>query len=130
MPRTTKAIELPILPEFNGERVGSFRVGTSIEGVQYVIDGRWNTRDAAWYLDFYEADLTPIIFGIKVVLGCYLGRRCNHAIFRNGVLVAVDLSGQRLDATYDDLGTRVVLEWIPVLELIRRLRVGAVAGVE
>lgn len=123
MSGTTRALLLPILPEVSGVRVGQFRVGTTIENIQYIFDGRWNSRDAAWYLDLYEIDQTPIITGLKVVLGCYLGRRVNHRLFRDGVLVAVDLSGQHKDATFDDFGVRVVLEWIPVLELLRRLKV-------
>jgi hypothetical protein len=122
MAGSTEAVELPILPETGGTRVGFFRVGTTIENVQYIIDGRWNSRDAAWYLDFYEGDLTPIIYGVKVVLGAYLARRSNHPLFANGVLVAVDLTNSGKEATFDDFGTRVILEWIPVLELLRRLR--------
>lgn len=126
---TTEAIELPILPEVGGVRFGSFRVGVTIDSEQYIVDGRWNGRDQAWYLDWYEVNLTPIIYGMKVVLGTFLGRRSNHKLFRDGVLVAVDLSGQGRDAGYDDLGTRVVLEWIPVLELLRRLTVVSAAEV-
>jgi hypothetical protein len=119
----TQAIELPVNSVVNGVRAANFRVGTTIGGSPYIIDGRWDTRDAAWYLDFLEADLTPIIFGIKLVLGAYLGRTSNHHLFRDGVLVAVDSSGQRKDAGFDDMGTRVLLEYIPVLELLRRLKV-------
>jgi hypothetical protein len=128
----TVAIELPITPVIDGQRVGAFRVSTVILGVPYIIDGRWNSRanfdpdtltwSGAWYIDILEVDLKPIVYGMKIVLGTYLGRRSNHKLFREGVLVAVDMTGGSVDATYDTLGTRVVLEYIPVKELLRRLR--------
>lgn len=111
------ALELPLAPTFS-----NYRFASTIEGTPYLFDVRWNTRDAAWYMDVLEVDQTPIQHGIKLVLGAYLGRRSNHRLFLNGVFVMVDTSGARRDATYDDLGTRVILEYIPVLELIRRLR--------
>lgn len=111
------ALQLPFLGG-----IGYYRFSTTIDGASYLFDVRWNSRDAAWYFDVLEADETPIAHGLKLVLGCYIGRRLPHPLVRDGVLVAVDLSGAAREATFDDLGTRVVVEWIPVLELIRRLR--------
>lgn len=110
------AVELPFVPS-----IGFYRFGTTIEEVPYVFDVRWNDRDKSWRFDVMEIDETMIVAGVRVVLGAYLGKQCNHRLFRRGVIVAVDLSGQRREATYDDLGTRVVLQYIPVLELLTRL---------
>lgn len=113
----TDVLELPLLPKYP-----NYRFGATIGGSEYLFDPRWNSRDAAWYMDVREISLTPIVLGMKIVLGTYLGRRSNHKLFREGVLVAVDLDRSGLDATYDDFGTRIILQYIPVLELIRRLR--------
>lgn len=80
---------------------------TTINGASYRFNVRWNGRDAAWYFDVYEIDDTPIANGIKIVLGCYLGRHTNHTLFRDGVIVAVDVSNSGKDAGIDDLGSRV-----------------------
>lgn len=111
------AVEIPFSPS-----VGAYRLTFIIETVQYIFDARWNTRAAAWYMDVLEADETPIALGIKIVLGCLLGRRTNHPLFNNGVLVAIDLSGQEMDATLDDFGTRVAILYYPVLDWIVALQ--------
>jgi hypothetical protein len=89
---------------------------TVINGTTYAISLRWNARDAAWYFDLADADESPIVSGIKVVQGALLGRRCTDARFPRGVIWAVDLSNQKLDATFDDLGTRVAVYFYPLAE--------------
>lgn len=110
------SIQIPLVPS-----VGSYRFATVITTTAYIFDVRWNTRDAAWYMDVLEVDETPIIRGIKLVLGVYLGRRSNHTLFLNGVFTLSDTSGAKADATFDDLGVRVLLQYIPVLDLIQRI---------
>lgn len=111
--------------------IGYYRLGTSIGGTHYLIDVRWNASanldangvpQGAWYLDFFEQDETAIILGVKLVLGAYLGRRSNHPLFTNGVFVAIDMSNQGREAAFDDLGGRVIVQYIPVVELIRRIQ--------
>lgn len=113
--------------------IGYYDMGTSIQGVHYWIDARWNASSSpgpnpgdpprgAWYLDFFESDRTPIILNQKLVLGTYIGRRSQHPLFKNGVFVAIDMTNTGTDARFDDLGGRVILEYIPVIELIRRIQ--------
>lgn len=111
--------------------IGNYRFGTTLGQASYIFDVRWNSRDnidrktgqpmGAWYMDLRAENLKPIAFGVKLVLGAYLGRRVNHQLFRNGVLVAQDTTNAGRDATYDDLGVRVLIKYIPVTELVRRL---------
>lgn len=110
-------VEIPFQPS-----IGLYRFGTPIDDSSYVFDVRWNSRDAAWYFDVREADLTPIVYGVKIVLGTYLGRRKNHRLFRRGVMVATDTTGQGREATFDDLGARVVVRWIPQTDLLVLIR--------
>jgi len=94
--------------------VPNYSVLVPIDNDQYRFDLRWNARAEAWYFDCFESDeRTPIITGVKIVLGTYLGRRSPHRLFRTGVFVARDLSGQRQDAGFDDLGRRVVVVRYP-----------------
>lgn len=95
---------------------------TTLDSVQYNFRVRWNSKDAAWYFDVAEADNTPIATGVKIVLGCYLGRTTNHTLFRDGVFVAVDtapgLAGEAKDAGIDDLGARVLLMRLELVEVL------------
>ncbi len=111
------AIEIPFAPS-----IGEYDFTSVIGGIAYVFDVRWNARAAAWFFDVREASGIFVMRGIKIVLGCYLGRLSNHPLFANGVMVAVDLSGAEREATFDDLGRRVAIQYIPVLDLIVRLQ--------
>jgi hypothetical protein len=110
------SVQLPVVPS-----IGNYRFATAIETVNYIFEVRWNTRDAAWYLNVLESDETPIIYGAKVVLGAYIGRRVDHPLFNDGVLVASDTSGAGLDAGFNDFGTRVLLQYVPILDLVQRI---------
>lgn len=91
---------------------------TSQGNEQFGFRARWNSRDAAWYMDVSDDTGTAFATGIKIVLGTYLGRQFNHRLFRDGVIVAVDLSGQGLDAGPNDLGTRVVVMQLTKAEVL------------
>ena len=94
----------------------SYRFGTSLDGKQFTIDVRWNSRDAAWYMDVLTEDGTPVRHGIKLVLGTLLGRRVASPDYPDGVLTAVDLARLNRDATLTDLGDRVAVIFIPYLD--------------
>lgn len=106
-------VELPLRPS-----VGYYRFATPIGDSTYIFDVRWNTTEEAWYVNIHEQDQTPIVYGIKIVLGTYLGRRINHRLFRQGVFVAADTTDEGQDATFDDLGVRVVVRYIPQDDLL------------
>lgn len=93
---------LPLIPS-----VPNYRVSTTLDGEQYILDVRWNGRDEAWYLDLLAEDETPIRRGMKVVLGVPLGARSVDLAFPDGFLLASDLSGAGREAGLDDLGARV-----------------------
>jgi hypothetical protein len=97
---------------------------TSDGNVQFGFRARWNSRDSAWYMDISDDTGTTIASGIKIVLGAYLGRQFEHALFRDGVIVAVDLSGKGIDAGIDDLGTRVQVMQLTTADVLS-LRVTA-----
>ena len=108
---------LPLEPS-----VAFYQFGTTLDQLPCIIDARWNSRDNAWYLDFFDTEEIPIAFGVKAILGVHLGRRLTHEIFRQGVLVAADLSGKGIDATYDDIGQRVELRYYTNFEVMATLK--------
>jgi hypothetical protein len=94
-----------------------YRVGITLQDTPYIVDVRWNGRDAAWYLDFYDVAELPIRLGIKVVLGAFFLLRCADPRKPGGALLAADLSGEGRDATIDDLGSRVMIYHYTYTEL-------------
>lgn len=102
------------LPLEGGQAFQTF--GTTLLSTNYIVNLRWNTRDAAWYFDLLDQNEAPIVSGIKILLGVELGRRTTDQRMPKGVFWAADLSGQGLDATFFDLGSRVVVYFIPFTE--------------
>jgi hypothetical protein len=105
-------IEIPFAPSISNQRFG-----TELNQLPYIFDARWNVSEGAWYFDLREVSLAPIVFGVKVVLGAYLGRRTNHPLFRRGVIVARDTSSKSREATLDDIGQRVVVRYYTAEEV-------------
>ncbi len=103
---------LPLVPS-----IPSYDFATVLDGVSYVFSVYWNARDDAWYFDLLADDETPIRHGIKIALGSPLGRRSRSPLFPRGLLLAEDLSGEERDAGFDDLGTRVVVYFLPLADL-------------
>lgn len=112
---TDGSIIIPFLPS-----IGIYDFSCDINARGYLFDVRWNGTEKAWYFDLYD-DLKNVI-GInnKIVLGCFIGRRHDHVLFREGVFVATDLSGAKKEFGFDDVGTRCIVQYVPVLELIYR----------
>ncbi len=121
------AITLPFQPS-----IGNYNFTSTINNIPYNFNVLWNTRDedpdngiaGAWYFDVLDSSFNPIITGVKIVLGAFLGRLCSDPLFTTGCFVAIDTSGNEQEAGYDDIGmnpdgttNRVVVKWIPVLEL-------------
>jgi len=104
--------QLPLVPS-----LPNYRFTTTLDGTSFVFDVRWNARDEAWYMDISDALASPIALGMKVVLGTLLGSRVSDARFPAGIFFAADLSNQGLDAGFDDLGARVVVQYISNTEL-------------
>ncbi len=98
---------IPFIPGAN-----NYRLVVPIDSAQYLFDVHWNEVDQAWYFDLRNFDESEILVGIKVVLGAPLGRRSQDPFFQQYTLQAVDTSGQRLDAGYDDLGARVIVQLV------------------
>lgn len=105
------ATVLPLRPS-----IGSYRFTLPLDDVQYQFRLKWNSVErpgttaapkGVWYMDVLEFDGTPIIVGVKIVLGAYLARWSNHPLFLNGVFVARSSAPVHEDPGFDDLGSTV-----------------------
>jgi hypothetical protein len=107
------ATALPVVPSIPSYNFSSTLEvyddsGETVPAV-FLFDVYWNTRAGSWFMHVFEADGTPIRHGIRIVLGTILGGRSVDRRFPAGALKAEDLSGKGIEATLDDLGTRVVI---------------------
>lgn len=96
----------------------NYELRLSLDNEVFLFGVRWNSRDEAFYLDIKKSDGTPVLLGIKLVLGVPLGRTRNRPFFVNHFLKMVDTSGEKRDATFDDIGSRVFLMHLTRSELI------------
>jgi len=112
---TDGSIVIPFVPS-----VGIYDFTCDINARGYLFYVRWNGAEKAWYFDIYDDQQNVVGLNNKVVLGAFIGRRHDHILFREGVFVAVDLSGNQQEFDFDGVGTRCIVQYIPVLELIYR----------
>lgn len=98
--------------------VYNYTFGVALDNIQYSMHVYWNDKDAAWFFDLSTAAGRAIATGIKIVLGAFLGRTINEAPFSTGVIAAVDSSGAEKDAGLDDMGSRVLLYYVPATDLL------------
>ncbi len=84
---------------------------TTLTGIVYDIRVRWNTRDESWYMDVRDKAGVAIQLGIRLVLGSTLGLASGNPLRPEGRFILIDTSGENREATLDDLGTRVVLQF-------------------
>jgi hypothetical protein len=90
----------------------SYVMQTVLDGITYTLAFHWNTREEAWYFDIQTADRTPLVSGIKIVVGFPLGFRTPNANKPPGLFTAVDTTGKKQDPGIADLGNRVKLLYL------------------
>lgn len=97
-------LELPL----SSDPAQSFSV--QLGQVKYYIEAQYNSRNGVWTLDLFDdASRVAIVRGIALVLGVDMLAPYNLGI---GTFIALDNTGQGLDAGQDDLGTRVAVYWL------------------
>jgi len=98
----------------------NYRMTVVIAGTPYIFNVHWNGRDAAWYFDLLTSDETVIYAGIKIVLGTMLALSRMPAagdLAPLGAFMVVDTSGQDIDATLDDINSRVLVLFADIDDL-------------
>ncbi len=83
-----------------------------LEGASYTIETRWNERAGLWFLSVSDKDGVPISAGRAVVLGADLLGKTVDARRPPGVILAIDSTGEDIEAGRDDLGARVQILYI------------------
>ncbi len=104
---------LPFIPS-----VPNYDFSVSLNDIQYSFDVHWNQSDNCWYFDMYDQDQKLMVAGVKIVLGTFLGRKSSHPFFAENIIWAIETTGSNLDATFDDLGRRVIVEHLTLSEYL------------
>lgn len=82
----------------------------TLEGVTIGLRIWWNARAQVWQIDVSDAGGADLASGMVLAIGVPLLRRFgNRSDLPPGVLMAMDTSGQGLEAGREDLGARVRL---------------------
>lgn len=85
---------------------------TSLDGVSYELEFRWNSRDEAWYINIFNTSGTALAYGIRVVTDWPLIRRMTVAERPAGSIIALDTTGTGTMPTLTTLGTVIQLVYI------------------
>ena len=90
----------------------SYTQRTAIDGATYTWSFDWNARDSHWYLSLADASGDPMLSGFKMVVDADLlwSIRYDERI-PQGLLAAMDMTLQGVDAGRDDLGARVQMRY-------------------
>ena len=97
--------------------VPHFTFTAELEGVQYGFDFRWNERAQAWFLALFDGEGDALAHGIRVRAGSPLTHLIVDARKPPGAFAVVDTSGQGRHPGLADLGTRVLIYYVPSAEL-------------
>jgi hypothetical protein len=105
---------MPILLPFRPS-IPQYRFRTAILGAEYRFDVRFNTRLDLYFVDVADVKSVPIVVGIPIVLGAFLGRSSSHTLFQSGVMLArnTDATQPGKEARFADLGERVQVSYWP-----------------
>jgi hypothetical protein len=110
-------VVLPFKPS-----VGNYQFRSVLSSVEYLFQVRWSNREQFYYFDVAESDGTPIVIGIKAVLGVYYGRVSTHPLFRQGVMAPrIPQGGDRREAQFDDFGVRVQVWYMTNAEVLEEI---------
>ena len=111
-------IDLPVVGS-----IAHYDFTTTIGNATYKLELNWNTREQFWYMGVTDANGNVLLAGIKLVLGTFLGRAAHgFSPFKDGVFVCYDSTRKGQEASFDDIGGRVKLRYIPSEDLIARIQ--------
>lgn len=92
-------------------------IGVELDGVTLQLEFKWNARAGAWYVDFYTAELDPILLGQKIVPDLPLWGRSRDPRLPGGQFVCNDTKGTGDSPGRRELGDTFVLTYFTAEEV-------------
>ena len=105
------ATELPLRSDS-----AHFSFQIELEGTTFGFEFRWNGRDASWYFTLLDAEGTPLLAGLRVVVRHLYLWRYRYFNLPKGELEFVDTTDADEEPGLTDLGTRVLGLYTPSTE--------------
>lgn len=90
---------------------------TTLDNIVYNFEVRWNTLNEFWTFDMLDIGNSPILNGVKIVLGYPLIRRFFKTELPGGDIVAVDTTQSLQRVGRQDLGNNVKMVYFTKDEL-------------
>lgn len=84
----------------------------------YLLTFDWNGRDNHWHLSIALEDQTPVVSGVKIVVGTPLLRTVPGANRPEGEIFAIDTTGSHADPTLETLGASVPLIYVEPTDVV------------
>lgn len=88
-----------------------------LDGVTYTLELRWNVRAQGWWMNIYdEQGTTVLLAGLRLALGAAIASNITGRPFP-GFFVLIDTTATNVDPGLNDLGDRVLLEYVEAADL-------------
>lgn len=87
----------------------SYKIRVDLEGIDYVLRFNFNERMNRWVMGIYDAEETPIILGIALVVNYSLLRIYTVEGMPPGEMILFDTSEKNQECGRNDLGNRCIL---------------------
>lgn len=94
-----------------------YDLSIQLDGANYFLEFVWNPREQQWYLTVSDANEVVLLSERRVGVGLPMLARFRVAGLPPGELVAIDTSGQNVEAGLTELGARVHLLYIENVSL-------------
>jgi hypothetical protein len=91
----------------------AFKMRTTLDNVEVVLDFEWNSRTSLWTMSIYDAAENPLVLGLALVVDTFLIGKFRNPGLPPEELVLYDSSGKHVEAGRDDLGDRCKLFYGP-----------------
>lgn len=99
-------LEIPI---DNDDDSPALKMRTVLEGVEFLLEFKWNTRDLRWNISFLSSQDDPILMGIPLNINSELLERFEIDELPPGKMILFDSTGKTNEAGLSDLGARCKL---------------------
>jgi len=103
-----------VIPFFN--QLSNFREEIILDNISFLFDFNWNERAEQWSMAILQPDETPIMYGIKLVLGYSLFDQFEYLGLPPGELFCVDTTDSEIEVNRNNIGDTVELVYIPEAE--------------
>lgn len=90
----------------------SIRLSTTLDGITFFIDLKWNARDSHWFFSLYDYAEVAIVEGLRVVIGWPLLLRVSDQRRPSGELYFISADGDNSADPGEELGDRLQMIYV------------------